>query len=89
MTPHVLTFTENGEGLCLYTEAIELGLIGRLTLRRATTIEFNEPSQQWEVRDAGGALLHSHSSRDACLTWEHRHFNSSEPQQTKGEISHA
>jgi hypothetical protein len=76
MTAHVLTFTANGEGQCLYTEAIELGLIGRLTIQRATTIEFNETSQQWEVRDAGGALLHTHLSREACLAWEHRHFNS-------------
>ncbi len=75
MTSHVLTFTENGEGHCLYTEAIELAAIGPLTLRRATTIEFKETSQQWEVRDAGGALLHTHASREECLAWEHRHFN--------------
>jgi hypothetical protein len=53
----------------------ELAAIGRLTIRRATTIEFSETSQQWEVRDAGGALLHSHPSREICLEWEHRHFN--------------
>jgi hypothetical protein len=76
VTAHVLTFAPNGEGQCLYTEAIELSAIGRLTLRRATTIEFNETSQQWEVRDAGSALLHTHPSREACLAWEHRHFNS-------------
>ena len=76
MTAHVLTFTANGEGQCLYTEAIELASIGRLTIQRATTIEFNETSQQWEVRDAGGALLHTHPSREVCLAWEHRHFNS-------------
>ena len=75
MTPHVLTFTASGEGHGLYTEAIALGSIGRLTLRRATTIEFNETSQQWEVHDAGGVLLHTHPSREVCLAWEHRHFN--------------
>jgi len=75
MIPHVLTFAASGEGHCLYTEAIELAAIGRLTLRRATTIEFHETSQQWEVRNAGDALLHTHSSREECLAWEHRHFN--------------
>ena len=75
MTPHVLTFAPNGEGHCLYTEAIELASIGRLALRRATAIEFDETSQQWEVRDAGGALLHVNPTREACLDWEHRHFN--------------
>ena len=76
MTAHVLTFTASGEGHGLYTEAIDLAAIGRLTLRRATSIEFNEAVQKWEVRDAGGALLHTHPSREACLAWEHRHFNS-------------
>ncbi len=75
MTQHVVTFTDSGEGHCLYTEAIDLAAIGRLTLRRATTIEFDSTSQQWEVRDAGGTLLHTHPSRDVCLAWEHRHFN--------------
>ena len=28
-----------------------------------------------DLRDAGGALLHTHPSREACLAWEHRHFN--------------
>lgn len=75
MNSHVLTFLPNGEGHGLYTEAIELGAIGTLAIRRATSIEFDPASQQWEVRDAGGALLHTHPSREACLEWEHRHFN--------------
>jgi hypothetical protein len=75
MMPHVVTFTEGGEGHCLYTEAIELGTIGRLSLRRATTIEFNSTNQQWEVRDPVGVLLQTHPSREVCLAWEHRHFN--------------
>ena len=75
MIPHVVTFTGNGEGHCLYTEAIELGAIGTLAIRRATSIEFNSTSQQWEVRDAGDALLHTDPSREVCLAWEHRHFN--------------
>ncbi len=76
MTPHVLTFTASGEGHCLYTEAIELGSIGRLVINRVTTIEFHETTQQWEVRDASGALLHNHPSREQCLAWEHQNFNS-------------
>ena len=75
MNPHVLSFLPNGEGRCLYTEAIELHAIGTLSISRATNIEFDAASQQWEVRDAGGALLHTHPSREACLEWEHRHFN--------------
>ena len=62
-------------GYKLVSEAIELGSIGRLTMQRATSIEFDATTQQWEVRDAGGALLHTDASREVCLAWEHRHFN--------------
>ena len=59
----------------LYTEAIELSSLGRLTMERASSIEFNETIQQWEVRDPAGILLHSNFSRQACLDWEQQHFN--------------
>ena len=72
---HTLTFTSNGHGHGLYTEVIDLGTIGRLSLERATSIEFQPTSQQWEVRLVGGDLLFTHSSRETCLAWEHRHFN--------------
>ena len=72
---HVLTFTANGEGHGLYTEAVELAAIGTLTIQRASTIEFNGTKQQWELRDPGGQLLHTDPSRVACLSWEHQHFN--------------
>lgn len=75
MSAHVVTFAATGEGHCLYTEAIDLGAIGRLEMRRASSIEFDSASQQWEVLDANGALLHTDPSREACLAWEHRHFN--------------
>lgn len=72
---NVLTFTPDGTGHGLYTEAIELSAIGPLSIERATTIEFNEQNQQWEVRSTSGDLLYSDVSRVTCLAWEHQHFN--------------
>ncbi len=72
---HVLTFDPQGHGHCLYTEALDLSAIGPLHISRASTIEHNHATQQWEVRDASGELLHQHPARSACLAWEHQYFN--------------
>ena len=75
MTPLVLCFDPDGTGHCLYTESIDLAVLGTLVLTRATTIEFDQPSQQWEVRDTPGEVLFRDPSRARCLDWEYRHFN--------------
>ena len=67
----VLTFNTNGTGSCLYTELIDLYSIGRLEVSRASTIEFNNQTQRWEVKDRRGTLLFFARSRQACLEWEH------------------
>ena len=68
---HVLRFNAAGQVECLYTEALDLRLLGPLQITRATDIRFNERIQQWEVRCAStDAVLHSDPSREACLSWE-------------------
>jgi hypothetical protein len=74
MSTTVISFDQQGEGHCLYTEVIDLPSIGPLHVERATTIEFNEAGQVWEVRRITKVLF-SHRSRAACLAWEHQHFN--------------
>jgi hypothetical protein len=71
----VLTFELDGVVRCLHTDAIPLQALGTLTVKRATNIEFNASTQQWEVKDATGLTLHSDASRSRCLAWEHQHFN--------------
>lgn len=64
-------FNPGGSIDCLYTEAIDLRVLGRLQVVRATDIRFNDTSQEWDVHDAGtGGVLFSHTSRDECLFWE-------------------
>ena len=71
----VLTFELDGVVRCLHTDAIPLQTLGALTVQRATTIEFNASTQQWEVKDGDGAILFTNPSRSCCLAWEVEHFN--------------
>jgi hypothetical protein len=75
MTAFTLRFDPSGTGHAFFTEAIDLSAIGRLDIQRATTIEFHNGRQVWEVKDAHGQILFAHPSRSACLHWEHEHFN--------------
>lgn len=75
MNPLVLTFSAEGIARCLYSELIDLQTLGSLDIQRASTIEFDQKHQRWELRDPKGKLLCFHRSRAACVTWEHEHFN--------------
>ena len=83
----ILEFGADGSGQCLHTDAIPLQELGRLTVRRASTVEFSEELQQWEVRSEKrrntvrpfhGAyrkvVLFRNESRQACLDYEAGHF---------------
>ncbi|MEO6182851.1 MAG: hypothetical protein ABIP71_07095 [Verrucomicrobiota bacterium] len=72
---HVLTFEASGTARCLYTEQINLNTIGQLEISRASEIEFNNETQQWEVFSPERKLLYTHVSRAMCLHWEHQLFN--------------
>ena len=76
MNDCTLTFSSDGQVHGLYTEAVNLSLIGKLSIRRATAIEFDNKEQCWSVYNPAGIKLYSNISRNACLDWEHQHFNS-------------
>lgn len=75
MSTAVLTFDASGTGSCLYTELIDLQELGSLQMERASTIEFSDTGQVWEVRSLAKKLLFSNRSRSVCLAWEQQHFN--------------
>ena len=52
----IITFNPDGTALCLWTEAVPLHAIGRLEITRASNIEFNNATQQWEVTDRKGKV---------------------------------
>lgn len=72
---NILTVAPGGVVTGLYTETIPLGELGALHVERLTTIEFEQQTQQWEVKDRDGKTLFTDPSRTCCLEWEHEHFN--------------
>ena len=77
--PEVIHFAPDGTGAGLYTELIDLREIGSLEVVRASEIEFNDTTQQWEVFDFTGSAVFTDPSREACLRWERQQFNQSHP----------
>ena len=68
-----LIFSPEGTGYGLYTEAIDLLLLGALHIERATEIEFDNEDQMWRVRDTSGTALYAAARRQECLDWEREH----------------
>jgi len=77
-----IVFTPQGQGRCLYTEAIDLNTLGKLHVERATRIEFDNRLGAWRVRDRSGFPLFTAPTRLQCLDWEEKYFESKE------ELSH-
>jgi hypothetical protein len=48
-------------------------------ITRATNIEFNNSTQQWEVKNRKGKVRFIAKSRAACLEWEQRHLQPETP----------
>ena len=65
-----ISFKPDGTAQCLWTEALPLHELGRLEITRATNIEFNNITQQWEVKDRRGKVRFIAKSRAACPEWE-------------------
>lgn len=68
-----LTFPPDGPATCLYSDLIPLTTLGTLTVRRASWIDWNERTQEWEVRFGphDDHPVFSDPSRTACIAWEH------------------
>lgn len=66
-----LDIDSNGNIFCLYTDEINLFAIGRVTnVRKASNVEFNEPSQLWEVKSLDGKVLYQNTNRNKALEFE-------------------
>lgn len=78
MNEAAITFTPDGVGHALYTDAIDLGEIGQLFVARATKIEFDNNKQYWRVKDRRGFAMYCSPSRQQCLDWERQYLQSQE-----------
>ena len=71
-----ISFKPNGTAQCLWTDVLPLHELGRLQISRASNLEFNNATQQWEVRDQKGNVRFFAKSRAACLEWEQQNLQS-------------
>ena len=71
----VLNFHPSGTVWGLYTEVFDLRVLGRMRVFRATSIQFNQRKQVWDVKNRTRDVLFSHPSRQACLDWELERLN--------------
>ena len=73
----IINISPNGTIKCIWNEALPLptlgeALGGKLEVKRASNVEFNAQTQQWEVRlaDDPERVAFSHPSRAHCIEWE-------------------
>ncbi len=59
-----------GDVHLVYEDKIANVIDGVKTMKRASNVEFNEASQEWEARYPDGSLLCKDRSRDKCLKEE-------------------
>jgi len=71
-----LTITTEGDIVTLYDDRLHKLNLGRMSMRRASHVEFNAASQEWEVSlpDHAGQVLFTHPDRATCLAWEREYF---------------
>ena len=69
-----ISFNPDGTAHCLWTEVLPLHKLGRLEIHRASNIEFNNATQQWDVIDRKGKVRFIARSRSACLEWEEQNL---------------
>lgn len=75
MSRLVIRIGPAGNARCLYSELIPLQSLGRLEIGRASSIEFDEKTQLWEVwseprKNRRARVLFRHAARQKCLEWE-------------------
>lgn len=62
----------NVEGL--YTDLVDLAALGRLAIRRASSVEWDEARQQWVAITPEGQVIAEGPNRAEVLEAEHDHF---------------
>jgi len=63
---------------------IDLRTIGRLTVKRYTSIVFDHVHQYWRVKNPRWFQLYASPSRQACLDWERRYLEALEDRRHGG-----
>lgn len=73
---HVLSFNTDGTATTLHTDALPLAQLGRLTIERASTVEFDNGRQSWGVTWTGeDSPAYWASTHADALAWEKKQLN--------------
>lgn len=71
----IIIIAPNGNARCVWTEVLPLHELGRLDVKRAFAVEFDNQVQAWRVFDEMGECLYCSPSREICLAWEQKYLN--------------
>lgn len=67
----ILRIDPDGTIRAVHTDRFPMSSLGTMQMERASTVEFNEVEQTWEVRWSGeGAVVFAHPVRSECIRWE-------------------
>jgi hypothetical protein len=69
---HIININPAGRLATIFTDRLPLGRLGKLEVTRASHVEFNGDTQEWEVAWANepDTVVFSNVSRAACIAWE-------------------
>ncbi len=71
-----LEVTPDGNIRCLYTDVVDLSQLGRLSISRASQIEFDNYLRKWMVTSSKtGKRLYSATTRESALEWERQYYS--------------
>ena len=65
-----LVVEQDGSVRAVYSDKIKKMNLGKLTVTRASNVEFNDETQLWEAVTPGGELIASGPSRDEVIRQE-------------------
>ena len=80
MTPMQIVIETNGNARCVYSEKIDLTILGRVNIRRGSHVEPNDDGCGWtaDLSPVGGPVLGPFSHRSEALAaelqWLERHW---------------
>ena len=82
----VIEINADGDLATLWTDQVDLYAVGRVTnVHNASTVEFHEELQTWEVVDAQTQeVVHRHPNRQRAIEWEITNFGPGGPRYKGG-----
>ena len=72
----IIDLLPNGTIKCLYNEQLDLASLGKLKIKRASYVEFNNKKQRWEAKLPSGKLIGIGKTRSKAVIAEIKYLES-------------